>query len=66
MLNRGQKISLVISIIGILMILLGIVLEIADKVQENACMNMPFSEAYNSNQCQKYINKYIERWTDKS
>lgn len=66
MLNRLQKIAIVIGTVGILMILSGIVLEVADKVKENACMNMPFSEAYNSNQCQKYINKYIERWTDKS
>lgn len=64
MLNKGQKIAIVISIIGILMILSGAIIEVVNKVQENTCLNMSFSDAYNSNQCQKYIDKYIERWTD--
>lgn len=64
MLNKGQKIAIVIGSIGILMILSGAIIEIVNKVQESTCMNMPFSEAYNSKQCQKYIDEYIKRWTD--
>lgn len=64
MLNRGQKISLVISIIGILMIMVGFTIGLVDKINENRCMNMAVSDVFNDKSCSKYITDYIERWTE--
>lgn len=64
MLNRGQKISLVISIIGILMIVVWFTIGLVDKINENRCMNMAVSDVFNDKSCSKYITDYIERWTE--
>ena len=53
MLNKGQKVAIVIA--------LGLV----DKINENRCMNMAVSDVFNDKSCSKYITDYVNRWTDK-
>ena len=65
MLNKGQKIAIVIALIGILMIMVGFTIGLVDKINENRCMNMPTSEVFSDKSCNRYITNYIERWSDK-
>lgn len=65
MFNKGQKIALVISLIGFLMIVVGFIIVLVDKINENRCMNMPISDVYSDKSCNRYITNYIERWSDK-
>lgn len=64
MLNKWQKIAIVIALIGILMILIGFTIGLIDKINENRCMNMPTSEVFSDKSCSRYITDYINRWTD--
>ena len=64
MLNRGQKIAIVIALIGILMIVMGFIIGLIDKINENRCMNMSTSEVFKDKSCSRYITDYINRWTD--
>lgn len=64
MLNRGQKIAIVIALIGILMIVMGFIIGLVDKINENRCMNMAVSDVFNDKSCSRYITDYINRWTD--
>lgn len=65
MFNKGQKIALVIALIGFLMIVVGFIIVLVDKINENRCMNMPISDVYSDKSCNRYITNYIERWSDK-
>lgn len=64
MLNKGQKVAIIIALIGILMIVMGFTIGLIDKINENRCMNMPTSEVFSDKSCSRYITDYIERWTD--
>lgn len=64
MFNKGQKIALVIALIGFLMIVVGFIIVLVDKINENRCMNMPISDVYSDKSCSRYITDYINRWTD--
>ena len=64
MLNKGQKVAIVIALIGILMIVMGFTIGLIDKINENRCMNMPTSEVFSDKSCSRYITDYINRWTD--
>jgi hypothetical protein len=65
MLNKGQKIAIVIALIGILMIVIGFTIGLVDKINESRCMNMPASEVFNDKSCSRYITDYVDRWSDK-
>lgn len=64
MLNKGQKIAIIIALIGILMIMVGFTIGLIDKINENRCMNMPTSEVFNDSSCSRYITDYVDRWSD--
>lgn len=64
MLNKGQKVAIVIALIGILMIVMGFTIGLIDKINENRCMNMSTSEVFSDKSCSRYITDYINRWTD--
>lgn len=64
MLNKGQKVAIVIALIGILMIVMGFTIGLIYKINENRCMNMAVSDVFNDKSCSRYITDYIERWTD--
>lgn len=65
MLNKGQKVAIVIALIGILMIVIGFTIGLIDKINENRCMNMAVSDVFNDSSCSKYITDYVDRWSDK-
>lgn len=64
MLNKGQKVAIVIALIGNLMIVVGFAIGLVDKINENRCMNMAVSDVFSDKSCSRYITDYIERWTD--
>lgn len=60
MFNEGQKVAIIIALIGVLMIVIGFTIGLVDKIKEERCMNMPIDDIFSDKNCKKYINKYEE------
>lgn len=60
MFNVGQKIAIIIALIGILMIIVGFTIGYVDKIKEERCMNTRIDDIFSDKSCKKYISKYEE------
>ncbi len=60
MFNEGQKVAIIVTLMGILMIVVGFTIGLVDKIKEERCMNTPIDDIFSDKSCKKYISKYEE------